>query len=197
MKIYSKFEFDSMLRFQKMKDAFFVPITNILVQMRVSANTVSIFSGLIALGSLMLALTRNQPIIFIIGIWLHFFLDGLDGALSRAANNKPSTLGVIIDLVSDSVGIFAVGAYLFSFGFSGGIAVLVFLSTYFSINFFSFYFARTGRQFEFIVRPRLYVFLAITLDALFALSVTAPVIFLSNILLSFFTLVGLRKLATK
>ena len=116
MKIYSKFEAKGMYYFQEKKDSFLFPITKPLTKLGISANFVSLTAGTTAVVVLFLALFFDSPLIFIIGIWFHFFLDGLDGSLSRAQAGKGSvTNGLLADLISDSAGIICAGLYLLFF----------------------------------------------------------------------------------
>ena len=183
-----------MLRFQAAKDSFLFPLANILLRLNIPANLVSIFSGIVAILSLLFSVIFNTPLIFIIGIWSHLFLDGLDGSLARLSKKKPDANGLIMDITFDSLGIATIGFYALYFNYINILTALLFITTYLSVNMISYIFAKTDREYDFVVRPRIFVLVAITLDYMFSFSTTFTAILISNILLTVFLLIGIKKL---
>jgi phosphatidylglycerophosphate synthase len=194
MKIYSKFEYKNMIRFQLMKDNFLMPITNVLSKLHISANLVSVFSGIIAMLSFFLAVKLNNPLVFVVGIWVHLFLDGLDGSLARLSRKKPEALGLVMDIFFDSVGIIAVGCYALYFNYISILTTLVFIASYLGVNVVSYLLARIDKEYDFVIRPRIYILTAIVLDYVFSSSITPIIIAVSNVLLIAFFLIGIKKL---
>ena len=144
--------------------------------------------------SLFLSVIFDTPLIFIIGIWFHLFLDGLDGSLARLSGKKPNTNGLLFDLVFDSVGIAMVALYVLYFAYVSTFTALFFSATYFTVNVISYIFAKTDREYDFVIRPRLFVLIAIAFDYAFSYSTTPTIFLISNILLTIFLLVGIKKL---
>lgn len=144
--------------------------------------------------SLFFSAIFNIPLIFIIGIWFHLLLDGLDGSLARLSHKKLGAIGLLMDIVFDSIGIATVGLYVLYFNYVSTLTALLFITTYFAVNVISYIFAKTDREYDFVVRPRIFVLIAITLDYVFRLSTTPIVILISNILLIIFSLIGTHRL---
>lgn len=183
-----------MIRFQVAKDRFLFPLVKILLRLHISANLVSIFSGIVAVLSLFFSIVFSIPLVFIIGIWLHQFLDGLDGSLARLSNKKLDANGLFMDLVFDSLGIAMVGFYVLYFNYVGPLIALIFISAYLGVNTISYVFAKTGKEYDFVVRPRIYVLTALVLDYIFSTSITPIIILVSSGLLVIFCLVGIKKI---
>ncbi|MCX6735607.1 MAG: CDP-alcohol phosphatidyltransferase family protein [Candidatus Parcubacteria bacterium] len=197
MKIYSKFEYNSMLRFQSWKDTFFTPLTGILRKMGISADFISILSGFVAAFSLILSFIFNEPEIFVIGIWFHFFLDGLDGSLARSFGKQNGLSGVATDLAFDNLGIITVGIYLWHFEAINPFFAFFFVFMYSLVNLISYIFAQTGKEYPFVIRPRLFMFLSITIDLLSSYKTVFSVVLILNALLFVFVIIGLFKLFKK
>jgi len=195
MDIYSKFEHQNIniFSFNRRKDKILAPLVQKLLQLNISANTVSFFSGLTALASFFLAFALNIPIIFIIGIWIHLFLDMLDGSVARISK-KSTAFGLLMDISADSVGIVATGFYLFYFNIVNMQLVLLFLASYLAVNLLLYIFAKTGREYGFILRPRIEIWIAISIDYIFIYSIMPFIILASSALLIFFGSISLFKL---
>lgn len=183
-----------MLCFQASKDALFAPVVNRLLQLGISANLVSILSGLVAALSLFFALKFNTPLIFIVGICFHLLLDGLDGIIARFKSRKSSKIGLAMDLIFDSVGIVTIGLYILYFKYVGATAALLFIIEYLILNATSYIFAITNKEYAFVIRPRIFILAAILFDYIFLYSITPFFIIVSNITLTFFILIGIVKL---
>lgn len=194
MKIYSKFEYKNMIRFQVAKDRFLFPLVKLLLRLHISANLISIFSGIVAVISLFFSVIFSTPLIFIIGIWFHLFLDGLDGSLARLSDKKPVATGLLMDLIFDSVGIATIGFYVLYFNYVNILVALIFISAYLGVNTISYVFAKTGKEYDFVVRPRIYVLIALVLDYIFSASITPIIVLVSSGLLVIFFLIGIKKI---
>ena len=183
-----------MLRFQETKDSFLFPLVKILLHLNISANSVSVFSGLVAVFSLFFSVLSNIPLIFIIGIWFHLFLDGLDGSIARLSGKKLSANGLLFDLIFDSMGIVMVGLYVLYFNYVSMLAAITFIITYLGVNIISYIFAKTNQEYDFVIRPRIFVLVAIVIDYVFRYSTTPLIFLISNTLMAIFILIGIKKL---
>ena len=191
MKIYSRWEYEAMIRFQKAKDAFFAPLAKTLSHHNVSPNAVSVLSGAVAGISLVFSIGSEMPVVFVVGIWLHLFLDGLDGVLARAVSKEQGITGLALDLLMDSVGIVTMGFYLSYFGIVSPHIAALFVCSYLTVNAISYVFAKTGREYTFVIRPRIFIIIALTLDYAFLFSATPVIVAISTVLLLFFVVTGL------
>ncbi|MFA6475051.1 MAG: CDP-alcohol phosphatidyltransferase family protein [Patescibacteria group bacterium] len=183
-----------MLWFQTLKGSWLAPLNNQLLRWKITANHISVLSGSTAALSFLLAVILNQPVVFVIGIWLHFLLDGLDGSLARASGKHGDAMGVAMDLVFDSVGITTLGLYVSYFNLVNKVAAILFIIVYLLVIYISYRLARVDKEYGFVVRPRLFVLLAILFDYLFAWSLTPGVIYISDVLLIIFIIIGFGKI---
>ena len=127
--VYAEKELKYVEKFQNIKAILFKPLLYILSTLNISANQISFLSFFISISSLGYSLHSFNPVYFLIGIWIHIFLDSLDGPLARF-QGKASKVGSFIDVICDHVGILASGFYMLSFTQINPLAVLLFITLY-------------------------------------------------------------------
>ncbi len=169
--IYSRSEESYMKRLQEQKARWFGPLVSFLIRIGVSANIVSVASALIAIGGAALAIYFDNEWLFVVAIWLHFILDGIDGTLARA-QGTPGMRGVIFDLAADTVGILALSYAMIAFQNVPLFLGSVFCVSYVALNALSLILMAQGKRYEFVIRPRVYIFCAIPVYLLFSSSFT-------------------------
>lgn len=105
--VYSSGEMRFMRLWQERKDAALYPLTNILHRLNVSPVLVSVVGIIVAGTSLWASFWYAQPRYFLLGLWAHVILDGVDGALARN-HQRITSSGPLIDTAADyGVGIMA------------------------------------------------------------------------------------------
>ncbi|MBI1834128.1 MAG: hypothetical protein HYR90_04885 [Candidatus Andersenbacteria bacterium] len=160
--LYAVAERGAMKSFQRYKDRFFLPLVRTLAAWKITANHISFLSGLVAASGLLGALLLHEPTIFLIGLWVHVLLDGIDGALARWQKTGPT--GVLVDTAADMVGIASACLYAFLFAHEPYSLILIFFATYASLVFVSLIRDARGFPYTFTVRPRFFVYFFLTLD---------------------------------
>ncbi len=149
-----------MARLQERKARIFAPLVSFLHAAGISANTVSVVSALIAVLGTAGAVFFQNEWIFVVAIWLHFILDGVDGTLARVQGTAGRT-GLIFDLAADTVGILALSYVLIVFGNVPLFLGSVFGTSYVLLNALSLALMLQGKRYKFVLRPRVYIFCAL------------------------------------
>lgn len=182
-----------MEKFQSFKAILLKPILFILTALRINANHVSFLSLITAFGSLSYSIYSYNAIYFLIGIWIHIFLDSLDGALARY-QNKSSKIGSFIDVVCDHVGILASGFYLLNFTQVNSSSVLTFIILY-TIDIYNLFISNICKNpMKIVFRPRMFVYLIILTDFIFSQSYTSDLLIFLNLILIIQSLLSLNNL---
>ena len=148
----------------------------------INANMISTLSAMTAVGSLVFSINNLNPNIFLIGIWIHIFLDSIDGPLARY-QNKSSSLGSFIDVICDHIGILTSGFFMLNFTNIDPSQILFFIILYTADIYNIFIVNYVGRPITFAFRPRMLVYLALVLELVFFQSHTSNLLLVLNCIL--------------
>ena len=191
--VYAEKEQKYVKKFQDIKAIFFKPLLYILTILKINANQISVLSFLISIGSLGYSLYSFDPIYFLIGVWIHIFMDSIDGPLARY-QKKDSKLGSFIDVMCDHVGILASGFYMLSFTQVNQLAVLLFITLY-TIDIYNLFIANVCKKpISIVFRPRLFVYITIVLDFILQSNYTNNLITFLNVILLIQTMLSFGKI---
>lgn len=169
---------------QQVRASCLNPLLGILARYRVTPDAVTIASGLCGVAFLPLWL-MHQSAAALIGLWLHVLLDGLDGPLARYQGNA-SPRGSFVDTFTDQVVVTLVtvawligspsslniafgGGYIFLYAMVVGMAMV-----------------RNALEvpYSWLVRPRFFVFAAISLEWLTEWPLTLATLVTCDLLLA-------------
>ncbi len=165
---------------QRVRDKILAPTTLILNRYHVSPDQVTTTAVLIMVGCFALALTTNIPWLAIMGLWLQFIIDGLDGPLARQVstplNLSPSVgltglkkldRGTFVDMGADYLSVVFQGLYLIFFTTVGLVISLIYVGLHGIVICLAVYRIHDGRPYKILVRPQLFVFLGLTIDVIY------------------------------
>jgi len=131
-----------------------------------------------------------NPLYFVLGIWIHMILDGIDGTLARY-QKKDSTTGALIDVIGDQFGITLMCFFAYFFNYVNVINISVFFVLYLIVLLISLYLMFNKARYEIVIRPRIFFYIAVTWDFFIFINLTEVVVFISNIFLLASVLIGL------
>lgn len=191
--VYSAGEMTFMKGFQKLKGIILRPFILLFSFFGISANMLSIASGATAVIALVISIVLKNPLVFVIGMWAHLIIDGFDGEMARYTGSS-NLFGCYIDVLFDLLGVIATSIFIVHYGYAMPTLVLVYTSFYTILIFQGFLLNMVKEPFGFIVRPRIPMFIAITIDFIAPNNVTYWLTLVSCILLIFFCGVGFFKL---
>jgi len=195
--IYSTAEMKAMVKFNKIKIFFLHPIVKFLDKIGATPNMISLFSAIVAMGAFTFSYVFLSPMYFAVGIWIHMIIDAVDGTLARY-QNKTSSNGAIVDSLCDHFGIVLACLFAYLFFIVDGFSILVFAILYSILIGLIFYLLKNKSSFFFIIRPRLYLYVAITLDVFCLTRITDYIVLISNIIMFVGIIIGFKKiLSTK
>lgn len=180
--IYGRFEMEYMIKIRKSKERIFLPLLRLLDRLKFKPDYISFISALTTIIAFVLAVYYVQPLIFIIGIWIHLILDGIDGALARY-QQVASIRGTHVDMFGDQFGITLMCVFAVYFNIANIVNISVFFVLYSIVLIFSLYFLHKKNRFEIVMRPRVFFYYAVTIDVLIYLRFTDIIVLISNILL--------------
>jgi len=170
--IYSSGEQRIMHAWQQRKDAWLWPITKALHTLGITPTIVSLLGVVFAWAGLYFSWRLQDGRYFVIALWLHVLLDGLDGALAR--NHKLTTEhGDVIDIAADLD--VALAALLFMW-FTSTISLTVLTATavgYTALLSIGLVRNRRGIPYVFMPRGRLVFYILLTIDATLGLTTLA------------------------
>ena len=190
--VYAEKEQKYVEKFQSFKGSFLKPFLFILTAFNVNANHISILSFLMSFGSLAYSFYSFDPKFFLIGIWIHVFLDSLDGALARY-QNKASKIGSFIDVICDHAGILASGFYMLSFTSVNSLSVLLFITLY-TVDIYNLFITNVcNNPVSIVFRPRFFVYFTIALDFILQTNHTNSLLTFLNLILIIQTLLSFNK----
>ena len=191
--VYAEKEQKYVEKFQDIKAVFFRPLLYILTALNINANQISVLSFLISIGSLGYSLYSFDPFYFLVGVWIHIFMDSLDGPLARY-QKKASKLGSFIDVICDHAGILASGFYMLSFTQVNPLAVLLFITLY-TIDIYNLFIANVCKKpISIVFRPRLFVYITIVIDFILQANYTNNLITFLNVILLIQTMLSFGKI---
>jgi phosphatidylglycerophosphate synthase len=193
--IYSSGEARAILLWQRGKDTVLTPLTSLLASLRVSPLAVSVAGVLLAFSGALLAVVFDALWYLVLGIGLHLLCDALDGALARAQSGEVHRGGVLTDVCADFLVVTIVSgflAYVYPFD---AVLPLVFSSLYGVLLALLLVSSAMGRPMPWVIRPRILLYLVLTLDALFGMGWTMRVLFVLTCIVGLEVLLALRHVA--
>ena len=98
-------------------------------------------------------------------MWIHFVLDALDGPLSRF-QGKNSNQGAITDSLVDYLGVLCATIFIGLFTQTPGYILLPFVSLYLMEIYNTFISSILNSQLEYGTKPRLVIYVLLTLEIL-------------------------------
>lgn len=182
-----------MNKLHSFKKTLFSPLLKALNTIGIKPNHISVFSVFTVILTFVLSVVYSNPLIFIIGIWFHMLIDGIDGALARFQKTA-SIQGSIVDVISDHFGIIFFCIFMYIFGFSNIYIISIFFVLYTIIIIFSLYFLFKNTNFIFVLRPRIFIFSAVTLDYIIFIGMTDLIALLGIIFMAFSVFVAFYQL---
>lgn len=191
--IYSKFEMGFMTKFNQIKSRIFHPLIVLLDHLHITANFISVFSALVAVSSLIYAIYFDKPYVFLIGIWIHMLVDGIDGSLARY-QKKDSKKGALIDVIFDHMGITSSVIFGIYFMLVNSLNIGIYLGLYTFIIIISLFLLFKNSQNEIIFRPRFYIYLTLVIDSIYFINLTNIFVLISNVFMFFGIVFGLIKI---
>lgn len=191
--IYSKYEIGIMNKVHDFKAKLFLPLMKVLNRLGIKPDYISIFSVFTVVVTFTLSIYYSNPLIFIIGIWAHLLIDGLDGSLARFQKTA-SRKGAIVDVISDHFGITFFCIFSVIYGFGNIYNIGIFFILYSIIIIFSLYFLYKNTNFIFVLRPRIFLFVAVTYDYIVFIHATDLIAILGNMFMTFSIFIALYQL---
>lgn len=180
--IYSTGEMVAIKKFNKIKVFFLHPIVFLLDKIKVTPNMVSLFSAFTVITGFIISYAFVNPVYFIIGIWIHLLLDCVDGTLARyqKVNSKN---GAIVDAICDHFGIVLSGLFIYLFAIVDGTNMIIFIALYSLLIGITINLLKKKKSFLFIIRPRFYVYIAMTIDVFYFIQITQYVVLIANMIM--------------
>ncbi len=177
-----------MFKFQAFKDRLLGTFAQYLHSKDIHPNTLSIIGALAAvLVPVSIEIGVILPVLLII---IHLLLDGIDGILARTCGLK-SVSGSIIDSVCDHIGIIFISLAI-SIAFPDyRLITIIFVIAYTLLVLLAYAMSFLKSPFKYIIRPRLYVYIAFMADLLFGGRTAFAVLTVSAILLAIQVILGI------
>ncbi len=171
-----------MEKFQSYKGVIYQPVLKLCTALGITANHISLLSSLVAILSITFSIVQVDPRYFLYGIWIHVFLDSLDGSLARY-QGKSSDLGAFTDVVCDHIGIVASGFYLLNFSLVDPQHVLLFIILY-TVDIYNLFITNFIKNpVSVVFRPRMFVHFFILIDYFTLSNLTGNLIYFLNTIL--------------
>ena len=151
-------------RFQKIRDGLFGPIVKLCVAWHISADIVSLLSilQLAPFGYLLMTATGPRDVaVASIFVWLHVFLDAVDGPLARATG-KAGPAGAFTDMCVDHTGMMITAALLAARGMADGTLTTVYVSFYTLAVVFTIWLNVLGKPFRLVIRTKYLLYALVT-----------------------------------
>lgn len=180
--IYSQYEKLPVKKFQAWKDSLLTPLAKKLRALGATADGVSAASAFIISASFLYSLVYKQPEVFVVGLWIHFLLDGLDGTIARTDKSKRK-LNPIVDIAVDYSGIVAAVSMSWFSAVSDRLPALIFLSVYSLVIALTIWRRHVKKPYALVIRPRVIFYTALTIDIFFFTHLTEPIMWIGTALL--------------
>lgn len=193
--LYTASESRLVEKMNRYKYLLFQPVAKVLISAGISAGMVSVLSATTVAVSLFLAISFGK-VYFIYGIIAHCILDGIDGTLARLTGTE-SVAGAALDLVADHVGITLSALYAAVFLNISETNAILYVLLYTIVNPVSFMLGVSEHRVSYVFRPRLIVYLLLTIDTFWGTHMTEPVMFMSVIVLFAEACIVLRAFSSK
>ncbi len=179
--IHSRGELGIISRFNQLKDSLLFPLTSLLQLAHIKPLYLSLAGLIVLLFTLTLSLLLNQSFYFLVGLFIHLILDGLDGPLAR--RQKTTARGALTDVTTDHIGIVTTSLLISHFNYAPDALVIIYTLLYTIVIALAIIRNAFKIPYRFLFRPRLYVYLALAIDYSFRFWLTSPVLLLSSFLL--------------
>lgn len=179
--VHSHGELGVISRFNQFKDSLLLPLTSLLQLAHIKPVYLSLASVIILLLTLTLSLLLNQPFCFLLGLLAHLILDGLDGPLAR--RQKATTYGALADVTADHIGIITTSLFISYFNYAPSPLAIIYTLLYTTVITLAIIRNAFKIPYQFLFRPRLYIYLALAIDYFFNFWLTGPALLLSSFLL--------------
>lgn len=160
--LYAASERGGQATWQRWRDRLLDPVITFLARARISPHALSIIGAVSVVAGFVFAEDTGTPAWFLWGLWIHVLLDALDGPLARRRGVTRG--GWLVDLLADEIGIVMTSLYLWQFGITSATAALLYLGLYLCLVVLIVKRQWLGRPYSFVVRPRLLVYLLLTID---------------------------------
>lgn len=183
LSVYSTGEDRAMHLWQRSKDGALAPLILLLLSFHVSPLMVSVSGVLVALFAAFLGVALDSLWYLVLGLWLHIIFDALDGALARKQGGGVEAMGVLTDVCADFLVVVITSgflAYVYPFD---AVLPLVFSSFYGVVLACALAASAMGKPLKWCIRPRLILYAVLTVDAVWATSLTMPTLFVLTCIL--------------
>jgi len=188
--VYAKNEMKWMMLFQDWKEKVLKPLVRICKKLWITPNWLTIFWWIIVAASVVISLQVNNPYWFIWWVWIHLFIDWLDGTVARALDISTPEW-TFLDVIMDHVWIVSSCIFLLTFSTIPSRIILLYWIFYTIVIACSLVLWKINDPYWLILRPRILVYLLITVTSWIYLE--RWVLFFT-LLLWIHTRMGLRKL---
>ena len=148
---------------QRWKARALGPVVKGLDKVGVTANVLSVLGALVALAGLVMNLSGMDSWWFVGGLWMHMLMDAFDGTLARFQGTA-GRKGFLVDAWSDSAVIVLASVFMYWIMDAQMILVTVYTLFYLFLNWLSFKLENLGRPYEIVLRPRIFLYLSLTID---------------------------------
>jgi len=190
--VHSRGELSIISRFNQFKDSLLFPFTSLLQLAHIKPIYLSLAGIIVLLFTLTLSLLLNQPFYFLIGLLAHLILDGLDGPLAR--RQKTTIHGALADVTADHIGIITTSLFVSYFNYASPPLAIIYTLLYTTVITLAIIRNAFKIPYQFLFRPRLYIYLALAIDYSFNFWLTGPALLLSSFLLLLPTVTGTTSL---
>lgn len=183
-------------RFQKVRDGLFGPVVRLLIACRISADVISLLSilQLIPFGYLLLQASQPRDVaIASIFVWLHVFLDALDGPIARSTG-KAGPAGAFTDMCVDHTGMMITAGLLAAAGLANGTLTTVYVSFYTLAVVFTIWLNVIGQPFRLVIRTKYLLYGLVTFYGISGTDLFNEAIFAFSAIHIVFSLAGFLKL---
>lgn len=191
--IYSAAEMVAVRKLNKAKIFFLHPLVTFLDKIKVTPNMVSVFSAVTVVVAFIFSYLFVNPIYFVIGIWLHLILDSIDGTLARYQKTNSST-GAVVDSVCDHFGVVSASAFTYLFMIVDGVNMLIFVILYSLLMAIILYLLKNKSSYAFVLRPRLYLYIAMTIDVFWLIHITHYIVLIASMIMLVEVILGIIKI---
>lgn len=183
-------------RFQKLRDGLCGPIVRLLIACRISADVVSLLSilQLAPFGYLLLTATEPRHVaVASIFVWLHVFLDALDGPIARATGNA-GPAGAFTDMCVDHTGMMITACLLAASGLADGTLTTIYVSFYTLAVVFTIWLNVIGQPFRLVIRTKYLLYALVTWYGISGTDVFNEALFAFSSIHILFSLAGFLRL---
>ncbi|MEZ6133289.1 MAG: CDP-alcohol phosphatidyltransferase family protein [Pirellulaceae bacterium] len=182
---------------QHVRAVVLAPLLRLLIRLRVTPDMITLLAGALGVAFLPLVLV-GQPLAACMLLWSHVLLDGLDGPLARQLEID-SPRGSFTDTFTDQLVVAVVSIAWMTCAPSGVniVAGTIYVFLYTLVVAMAMVRNALFAPYSWLVRPRFFVYLAVTLDVLLATRLTLIALCIFNVLLAIKAVSGFLALRRK